>query len=83
MLPLLNSFTFQSGDIQISNPSDVSFWISLFTFQSGDIQIESTFDPVSFTIENLHSNLVIFKCDGKHWNVQEIFNLHSNLVIFK
>ena len=35
-----NTFTFQSGDIQIKN--NVTYrhvWVEVFTFQSGDIQI--------------------------------------------
>ena len=59
---IVDTFTFQSGDIQIKK---MILQINIhrkFTFQSGDIQIKvAAIDAINNKI-NLHSNLVIFKC---------------------
>ena len=57
-------FTFQYGDIQMYVRKKYKLKIYIFTFQSGDIQI--TCNVRDSTCENnLHSNLVSFKCFGK------------------
>ena len=56
----LSSFTFQSGDIQMSQVKRPSYNHAQFTFQSGDIQITIKRKPRN-SLFNLHSNLVIFK----------------------
>ena len=58
-----NRFTFQSGDIQISLASPPFITFSIFTFQSGDIQINFAHEILRLQLQDLHSNLVIFKSD--------------------
>ena len=54
-------FTFQSGDIQITNAVNNNDISIKFTFQSGDIRIDKLESALYYYID-LHSNLVIFKC---------------------
>ena len=60
-------FTFQSGDIQIKRENKHYTILATFTFQSGDIQIKQKLLSRIESLENLHSNLVIFKFSGKIW----------------
>ena len=56
-------FTFQSGDIQITNAVNNNDISIKFTFQSGDIRIDKLESALYYYID-LHSNLVIFKYDS-------------------
>ena len=56
----MSLFTFQSGDIQIDRIVTTVDIRKAFTFQSGDIQIRSRVIK-NKAINDLHSNLVIFK----------------------
>ena len=53
--------------------------LQLFTFQSGDIQIELILVLNRIRLQNLHSNLVIFKCYNVTNNpkVQILFTFQS------
>ena len=57
-----STFTFQSGDIQMQDTMEKSVLVLSFTFQSGDIQIIEKSSAKALK-KNLHSNLVIFKCN--------------------
>ena len=77
-------FTFQSGDIQICIGNVFYEYTIEFTFQSGDIQIKSKMYLFKSMLENLHSNLVIFKLNSDITIYNKVYDdLHSNLVIFK
>ena len=56
-----DTFTFQSGDIQIDGTIVFLVYPKKFTFQSGDIQIFEQDADYIYAAFNLHSNLVIFK----------------------
>ena len=79
----MQSFTFQSGDIQINlNAREINKRLQ-FTFQSGDIQIGAgKFKLVAKNLFTFQSGDIQMKPYLMQKDTTQS-NLHSNLVIFK
>ena len=78
----MNTFTFQSGSIQMKTNYYRTFAIYSFTFQSGSIQMALSLKDC-LLLSSLHSNLVLFKSDDVTARREHVLPLHSNLVLFK
>ena len=76
------NFTFQSGYIQMIDPSQVTVNDIVFTFQSGYIQMHMqkfvSNQVINFTFQSGYIQMRM-----KKTSIQILRSLHSNLVIFK